>query len=113
MLKKAIERAGLAAMEMIALQLKGEGKYLSRSLSFDGMVTDTLHITLTQDQRRFYDDCCELWSYIISHHIGNKKTLWGKHLHFFRILVTVMKMPSLIRYIQALLLDKEKIKMQN
>ncbi len=51
----AIEAGGVAAMEVLARDLKALGLYASRSLSFDGVEYEMLLHELTAEQRRIYD----------------------------------------------------------
>ncbi len=51
----AIEEGGVAAMEVLARDLKALGLYAARSLSFDGVEYKLLEHRLTDEQRRIYD----------------------------------------------------------
>ncbi|WP_446660913.1 strawberry notch-like NTP hydrolase domain-containing protein [Blastomonas sp. SL216] len=51
----AIEEGGVAAMEVLARDLKALGLYSARSLSFDGVEYELLEHRLTGEQRRIYD----------------------------------------------------------
>ncbi|MGL3821877.1 strawberry notch-like NTP hydrolase domain-containing protein [Sphingopyxis sp. R3-92] len=51
----AIEEGGVAAMEVLARDLKALGLYAARSLSFDGVEYELLEHRLTDEQRRIYD----------------------------------------------------------
>jgi hypothetical protein len=51
----AIEAGGVAAMEVLARDLKALGLYAARSLSYDGVEYELLEHQLTPDQVRIYD----------------------------------------------------------
>ena len=51
----AIENGGVAAMEVLARDLKALGLYAARSLSFEGVEYETLEHPLTREQVRIYD----------------------------------------------------------
>ena len=51
----AIENGGVAAMEVMARDLKALGLYAARSLSFDGVEYEMLEHSLTAEQVRIYD----------------------------------------------------------
>ncbi|WP_426288245.1 strawberry notch-like NTP hydrolase domain-containing protein [Sphingomonas sp. PSPC2-2] len=51
----AIENGGVAAMEVLARDLKALGLYAARSLSFDGVEYEMLEHRLTPEQIRIYD----------------------------------------------------------
>jgi len=52
---EAIEAGGVAAMEVLARDLKALGLYASRSLSYEGVEYEMLEHQLTDVQRRIYD----------------------------------------------------------
>ena len=51
----AMEAGGVAAMEVVARDLKALGLYQARALSYDGIEVDILEHPLTPEQRRIYD----------------------------------------------------------
>lgn len=52
---EAIEAGGVAAMEVLARDLRALGLYTARSLSFDGVAYELVEHELTPEQRRIYD----------------------------------------------------------
>lgn len=59
-----IREGGIAAMELVARDLKASGLYLSRALSFAGVEYEILQHDLTPDQIEIYDQYSEGWSII-------------------------------------------------
>ena len=59
-----MEAGGIAAMEVIARDLKAMGRYIARSLSFAGVEYDPLVHRLTLDQIRIYDAYADAWAII-------------------------------------------------
>ena len=51
----AMEAGGVAAMEVVARDLKALGLYQARALSYEGIEVDILEHPLTPEQRRIYD----------------------------------------------------------
>ena len=51
----AMEAGGVAAMEVVARDLKALGLYQARALAYDGVEVDILEHPLTPEQRRIYD----------------------------------------------------------
>ena len=51
----AMEKGGVAAMEVLARDLKALGLYAARSLSFEGIEYEIVEHQLTQEQIRIYD----------------------------------------------------------
>ena len=52
---QAIEAGGVAAMEVLARDLKALGLYAARSLSYEGVEYELVEHTLTPEQIRIYD----------------------------------------------------------
>lgn len=52
----AMNEGGIAAMEVVARDLKSLGLYTARSLTYEGVVVDLLVHELTPEQHRFYDE---------------------------------------------------------
>ena len=120
----AMEAGGVAAMEVVARDLKALGLYQARALSYDGVEVDILEHPLTPEQRRIYDSYAGAFK-IIHHNIqealkatgiteGDKtlnknakgaalSAFEGAKQRFFGHLLTSMKCPSLIRDIEAYL----------
>ena len=118
----AMEAGGVAAMEVVARDLKALGLYQARALSYDGVEVDILEHPLTPEQRRIYDSYAGAFK-IIHQNIQealkatgivdgdstlnkNAKSaalsaFEGAKQRFFGHLLTSMKCPSLIRAIQA------------
>ena len=58
---KAFEGGGISDLEQVTLSLKSAGLYIARSLSFDGVDTRHLAVTLTPEERRVYNQAAEAW----------------------------------------------------
>ncbi len=118
---EAIEGGGVAAMEVLARDLRSLGLYTSRSLSYDGVEYELVEHQLTDEQRRIYDAYAGAFS-IIHNHLdaameaanitGSDGTLnrqaksaarsafESTKQRFFGHLLTSMKTPTLIRSIE-------------
>ena len=118
----AMEAGGVAAMEVVARDLKALGLYQARALSYDGVEVNILEHPLTPEQRRIYDAYAEAFKVIHSHlkmalkatgivQDGNTlnrnaksaalSAFEGAKQRFFGHLLTSMKCPSLIRAVEA------------
>ena len=64
---EAIEAGGVAAMEVLARDLRALGLYTSRSLSYDGVEYELVEHALTDEQRRIYDAYAMAFSVIHNH----------------------------------------------
>lgn len=59
-----IREGGIAAMELVARDLKANGQYIARSLSFAGVEYEILKHKLTPDQIEIYDIYAQAWAII-------------------------------------------------
>ncbi|MBW7970114.1 strawberry notch-like NTP hydrolase domain-containing protein [Bradyrhizobium sp. BR 10289] len=117
---EAIEQGGVAAMEVLARDLKALGLYAARSLSYEGVEYELVEHQLTPEQVRIYDAYADAFSIIhnnldaamrVANITGETGTLNGQaksaarsafesaKQRFFGHLLTSMKTPSLIRSI--------------
>ncbi|RXH42714.1 strawberry notch-like NTP hydrolase domain-containing protein [Bradyrhizobium zhanjiangense] len=117
---EAIEEGGVAAMEVLARDLKALGLYAARSLSYEGVEYELVEHQLTPEQVRIYDAYADAFSIIhnnldaamrAANITGETGTLNGQaksaarsafesaKQRFFGHLLTSMKTPSLIRSI--------------
>ncbi|MBW5440537.1 methylase [Bradyrhizobium canariense] len=118
---EAIEEGGVAAMEVLARDLKALGLYAARSLSYEGVAYELVEHQLTPEQVRIYNAYAGAFSIIhnnlyaamqAANITGETGTLNGQaksaarsafesaKQRFFGHLLTSMKTPSLIRSIQ-------------
>lgn len=56
---------GVGAMELLARDMKANGLYLARSISYDGVNYDTLNHVLAKDEKMIYNDMADFWSEIL------------------------------------------------
>ena len=61
---QAMDAGGVAAMEVVARDLKALGLYQARVLSYDGIEVDILEHRLTPEQRRIYDSYADAFKII-------------------------------------------------
>jgi predicted RNA methylase len=118
---EAIEEGGVAAMEVLARDLKALGLYAARSLSYEGIEYELVEHQLTPEQIRIYDAYAGAFSVIhnnldaamrAANITGESGTLNSQaksaarsafesaKQRFFGHLLTSMKTPSLIRSIE-------------
>jgi predicted RNA methylase len=118
---EAIESGGVAAMEVLARDLKALGLYAARSLSYEGVEYELVEHRLTPEQIRIYDAYAGAFSIIhnnldaamkAANITGEGRTLNAQaksaarsafesaKQRFFGHLLTSMKTPSLIRSIE-------------
>ena len=94
----ALRRAGIAAMELFSCQLKQQGKYVARTLSFDQLSFDVRGVEPTPAQLALYRQCTKIWVELIKHGAS-----WTAHQRFFRQLLVAFKVPETIDTIRQFL----------
>jgi len=118
---QAIEAGGVAAMEVLARDLKALGLYAARSLSYEGIEYELIEHPLTPEQIRIYDSYADAFQVIhnnldaalkAANVTGDTRTLNGQaksaarsafesaKQRFFNHLITAMKTPSLIAAVE-------------
>jgi hypothetical protein len=119
---EAIEAGGVAAMEVLARDLRALGLYTARSLSYEGVEYDLLEHSLSAEQRRIYDAYAGAFAVIhnnldaameAANITGREGTLnrqaksaarsafESTKQRFFGHLLTSMKTPTLLRAIEG------------
>jgi predicted RNA methylase len=123
---EAIEAGGVAAMEVLARDLKALGLYAARSLSYDGVEYELLEHRLTDEQIRIYDAYAGAFS-IIHNNLeaamraanitgatgalnaqaksAARSAFESAKQRFFNHLITAMKTPSLVASVERDLND--------
>ena len=112
-----VSAGGIAAMELVAKDLKSMGLYLARSVSYDGVDYRTLVHNLEPHQAQTYDRCAEAWQVVLRNiqsalevtkadKCGRARAaaysqFWGAHQRFFLHVLVSMSAPSLIRDMEA------------
>jgi predicted RNA methylase len=123
---EAIEAGGVAAMEVLARDMKALGLYTARSLSYEGVAYELVEHRLTDEQIRIYDAYAGAFSIIhnnldaamrAANITGATGTLNAQaksaarsafesaKQRFFNHLITAMKTPSLIASVERDLRD--------
>jgi hypothetical protein len=125
-LVEAIEAGGVAAMEVLARDLKALGLYVARSLSYDGVEYELVEHRLTDEQVRIYDAYAGAFS-IIHNNLdaamraanitgatgalnaqaksADRSAFESAKQRFFNHPITAMKTPSLIASVERDLKD--------
>jgi predicted RNA methylase len=123
---EAIEAGGVAAMEVLARDLKALGLYAARSLSYDGVEYELVEHRLTDEQIRIYDAYAGAFSIIHNNldaamraanitgatgalnaqaRSAARSAFESAKQRFFNHLITAMKTPSLIASVERDLRD--------
>ncbi|EDS41324.1 conserved hypothetical protein [Culex quinquefasciatus] len=107
----AVEKRGVGAMEIVAMDMKLRGMYIARQLSFHGVTFKIEEVPLTKEFRQVYDESVELWvesmqkfteaAELIDAENRMKKTMWGQfwsaHQRFFKYLCIASKVNHAVK----------------
>ncbi len=118
-----IASGGVAAMEVVAQELKARGLYMARSIAYndgteDGTVQyDRLEHELDGRQKIIYDEIAKAWQMVLTDiwkSMGDTGAVrnsnarafvsgqfWSANQRFFNTLITSMQIPSVIRSIES------------
>ena len=111
-----IATGGLAAMELVARDMKAMGTYISRTISFDGVEYDRIEHKLTPEQTEVYDTLSEAWQIVLQNldaaldetgqaSDGRAKgralgRFWSANQAFYNQVLISMQMPSVIAQVK-------------
>ncbi|XP_041079445.1 protein strawberry notch homolog 1-like isoform X2 [Polyodon spathula] len=115
---QAVERRGVGAMEIVAMDMKLRGMYIARQLSFSGVTFKIEEVPLTQDYVKMYNKAVHLWvaarekfqlaANLMDAEQRMKKSMWGQfwsaHQRFFKYLCIASKVKRVVQ------LAREEIK---
>ncbi|KAL4705853.1 hypothetical protein ACJJTC_019288, partial [Scirpophaga incertulas] len=101
----AVEKRGVGAMEIVAMDMKLRGMYIARQLSFHGVSFKIEEVPLTDAFKETYDKAVALWveamqrfteaAELIDAESRMRKTMWGQfwsaHQRFFKYLCIAAK----------------------
>ncbi len=125
-----IKASGIAGMEVIARDMKAQGVYMARSLSYDGVSYDRLVHNLTKDQTRIFDTLADAWQIILQNlgaalemtgatqkgagraRANAMAQFWGAELRFFNQVVLSMQMPAVITSVEQQIKDGNAVVIQ-
>ncbi|XP_026769576.1 protein strawberry notch homolog 2 isoform X2 [Pangasianodon hypophthalmus] len=104
----AIEKRGVGAMEIVAMDMKVSGMYIARQLSFSGVSFRIEEISLDEDFTLVYNKAARLWAEALAVFtqaadllgMVSRKSLWGQfwssHQRFFKYLCIASKVRCLV-----------------
>ncbi|EDV22204.1 uncharacterized protein TRIADDRAFT_29150, partial [Trichoplax adhaerens] len=101
----AIDKGGVSAMELVAMDMKMSGVYMARQLSFTGVTFNIQEIPLSHDFKEMYNKSVKLWvearqkfsqaATIMGADSKLHKNMWGQfwsaHQRFFKYLCIAAK----------------------
>ncbi|XP_040013224.1 protein strawberry notch homolog 1 isoform X2 [Xiphias gladius] len=108
---QAVERRGVGAMEIVAMDMKLRGMYIARQLSFTGVTFKIDEVPLTQKYINMYNKSVRLWvsarekfqqaANLMDAEQRMKKSMWGQfwsaHQRFFKYLCIASKVRRVVQ----------------
>jgi hypothetical protein len=108
-----IAARGLGALEMVAMELKQAGAYVSRALSFHECLFEIIEAPTPADLQALYDQSTRLWKDIYQALVGAAArtrtsakvftAYWGAHQKYFLSLCHASKVATIVEEAQAAL----------
>ncbi|GIZ01189.1 protein strawberry notch homolog 1 [Caerostris extrusa] len=106
-----VEKRGVGAMELVAMDMKLRGLYMARQLSFTGVSFKIEEIPLTEEDKHIYNQSVRVWvisrSYfqeafeLMEGDSRTKKTMWcqfwASHQRFFKYLCIAAKVKFVVK----------------
>ncbi|XP_076019895.1 protein strawberry notch homolog 1 [Genypterus blacodes] len=108
---QAVERRGVGAMEIVAMDMKLRGMYIARQLSFTGVTFKIEEVPLNQQYINMYNKSVRLWvsarekfqqaANLMDAEQRMKKSMWGQfwsaHQRFFKYLCIASKVRRVVQ----------------
>ncbi|CAC5397982.1 Protein strawberry notch homolog 2,Protein strawberry notch homolog 1,Protein strawberry notch,Protein FORGETTER 1 [Mytilus coruscus] len=103
-----VHKKGLGMAEMLAMEMKMSGMYISRGLSYKQAEFMTVEAPLTTEQKKMYDVAAKVWNELrkalesASRRCNSSNNrlwvqYWSAHQRFFKQLCMGMKVPAIVK----------------
>ncbi|MED6150702.1 udp-glycosyltransferase, partial [Stylosanthes scabra] len=118
----ALDKGGVGALELVAMDMKARGMYLCRTLSYKGADFEVIEAPLEDSMMDMYEKAAKFWAELRDDLLSptsdvflnanlESNTLWSLywacHQRFFRHMCMSAKVPATVRLVkQALMEDK-------
>ncbi|EXB51234.1 Protein strawberry notch [Morus notabilis] len=107
----ALEKGGVGALELVAMDMKARGMYVCRTLSYKGSEFEVVEAPLEPEMMEMYKKAAEFWAELrvelltASSFLTNEKPncsqlwrlYWASHQRFFRHMCMSAKVPAAVR----------------
>ncbi|KAF6018566.1 hypothetical protein EB796_023110 [Bugula neritina] len=112
-----IQKKGLGIAEMLAMDMKRDGLYVSRMLSFSDAQFYNIECNLTDGQKLMYNMAAHIWNevrkalavaaYRCRSTKSHNKMFWSQHQRFFQQMCISMKVDMIVKEAKAALEDNK------
>ncbi|CAH9053117.1 unnamed protein product [Cuscuta epithymum] len=117
----AMEKGGVGALELVAMDMKARGMYVCRTLSYKGVEFEVVEVPLEPKMMDIYKKAAEFWAELrvellsASTFIGDTKPnsgqlwrlYWASHQRFFRHICMSAKVPAVVRLAKQALTENK------
>ncbi|XP_042027486.1 protein FORGETTER 1-like isoform X1 [Salvia splendens] len=117
----AMDKGGVGALELVAMDMKARGMYVCRTLSYKGAEFEVVEVPLEAKMTEMYEKAAEFWARLrmellaASTFLTNEKPnssqvwrlYWASHQRFFRHVCMSAKVPAVVRLSQQALLENK------
>ncbi|KAG0522949.1 hypothetical protein BDA96_07G081700 [Sorghum bicolor] len=117
----ALEKGGVGALELVAMDMKARGMYVCRTLSYKGANFDVLESLLEERMMNMYRKAAALWVELrvellsaIEYYAEDKvnsaqiwRLYWASHQRFFRHMCMSAKVPAVVRLAKEALAEEK------
>lgn len=117
----ALEKGGVGALELVAMDMKARGMYVCRTLSYEGAEFDVVEVPLEPEMMETYKKAAEFWaelrvellsaSAFLPTEKPNSSQLWrlywANHQRFFRHMCMSAKVPAVVRLAKQALTENK------
>ncbi|KAM3213142.1 hypothetical protein ACQJBY_065881 [Aegilops geniculata] len=116
----ALEKGGVGALELVAMDMKARGMYVCRTLSYKGVDFDVVEAPLEDRMMNMYRKAAEFWAELrvellsASEYYAEDKSnsaqiwrlYWASHQRFFRHMCMSAKVPAVVRLVKEALAEE-------
>ncbi|XP_027354630.1 protein FORGETTER 1 [Abrus precatorius] len=116
----ALDRGGVGALELVAMDMKARGMYLCRTLSYEGAEFEVIEAPLEDKMMEIYRKAAEFWAELrvellsACAFLNDKpncsqlwRLYWASHQRFFRHLCMSAKVPATVRLAKQALVEEK------
>ncbi|KAI3945077.1 hypothetical protein MKW98_009881 [Papaver atlanticum] len=117
----ALDKGGVGALELVAMDMKARGMYVCRTLSYKGSEFEVVEAPLDVEMMNLYKKAAEFWaelrvellsaSAVLCDEKPNSSQLWrlywASHQRFFRHICMSAKVPAAVRLAKQALLENK------
>ncbi|XP_015695528.2 protein FORGETTER 1-like [Oryza brachyantha] len=117
----ALEKGGVGALELVAMDMKARGMYVCRTLSYKGAAFAAVEAPLEERMMNMYRKAAEFWAELrvellsaIEYYAEDKgnssqiwRLYWASHQRFFRHMCMSAKVPAVVRLVKEALAEEK------